>query len=161
VSACVEVRRCTQEEWEQLRELRLRALDEAPDSFGSTYEREARFDEAAWRERTANCAIARCDGITAGLVGGIAADGGAVELVAMWVEPEFRGRGVGDRLVDWVAATARAIGAGRVALWVADGNVAARRMYERCGFVDVDDDTPVARRAPRADHRMELPLADG
>ncbi len=43
------VRRASEDEWECVRELRLRALLEAPDSFGSTFEAEAQCAEADWR----------------------------------------------------------------------------------------------------------------
>jgi ribosomal protein S18 acetylase RimI-like enzyme len=60
----------------------------------------------------------------------------------MWVRPEHRGRGAATSLVQAVASWAAADGAREVALWVADGNVAAAGLYRRAGFV------PTGRRQP-------------
>ena len=77
------------------------------------------------------------DGAFVGSVTGIddRHEPGGREVVAMWVAPEWRARGVGGALMDAVLEWARAEGAASIALWVADGNDTARRLYERCGFV--------------------------
>ena len=38
-------------DWETWRDLRLRALRDSPSAFGSTYDREATYDKALWRDR--------------------------------------------------------------------------------------------------------------
>jgi ribosomal protein S18 acetylase RimI-like enzyme len=52
------------------------------------------------------------------------------------VVPEWRGRGVGTMLVADVLEHMRGQGVDRVSLCTQTGNVAARALYERCGFVD-------------------------
>ena len=101
-------------------------------------------------------AYATVDGEPAGIAGAGLPDDDSVELLGMWTAPEFRGRGVGRALVEWAVATAREQGRRRVGLWYADGNDSARRLYERCGFVETDDhpEAPYAK----ADHRMVLHL---
>jgi hypothetical protein len=47
----VEIRRVRAAAWKELREVRLRALADAPDAFASTLEREAAFPEDVWRQR--------------------------------------------------------------------------------------------------------------
>ena len=54
-------------------------------------------------------------------------------LVAMWVAPQARGRGVAERLVEAVFERPPA-GPRRVVLEVADGNDRAIGFYERMGF---------------------------
>ncbi len=160
MSGSVEVRACAPDEWAVYRDLRLRALAEDPSSFGSTHARELEFTEDTWRQRASGMAVAWCDGRPAGIVGAWEFEPMATELVGMWVAAECRGRGVGDALVAWVIDRARERGSARVGLWFAAGNEAARRLYERCGFVEVDDATPAEDRFARSDHRMVLPLRD-
>ncbi|MGB6714591.1 MAG: GNAT family N-acetyltransferase [Candidatus Cybelea sp.] len=51
------------------------------------------------------------------------------------VAPTMRGRGLGRRLLDLVVILARSAGAGKLTLFVYEGNAPARRLYERYGFV--------------------------
>jgi ribosomal protein S18 acetylase RimI-like enzyme len=78
-----------------------------------------------------------------GAVGGYTPNGAdAVMLIAMWAHPQVRRRGVGDALIREVLAWARENRWSRVDLRAADGNAAARRLFERNGFV------PTGRREP-------------
>ena len=52
----------------------------------------------------------------------------------MWVEPEFRGRGIGRHLVDTAVARFAELGVTQVRLDTARANEAARRLFESCGF---------------------------
>jgi GNAT superfamily N-acetyltransferase len=155
----VAVQPFTPDEWELLRDLRLRALRDAPEAFTSTEARESAFDEGTWRDRTARMAYATRDGSPAGIVGAIHADDGrSTLLVGMWVAPEHRGIGVGDALVAWVLDEARRAGDARVGLWYTDGNEAARRLYERLGFVEIADSGSLPGRLEECDHAMSFEL---
>jgi GNAT superfamily N-acetyltransferase len=57
-------------------------------------------------------------------------------LHAVYLHPEARGAGQGAALMRAALEDARARGAARVALWVNEKNLAARRMYERLGFAE-------------------------
>jgi GNAT superfamily N-acetyltransferase len=124
------------EEWAVLRELRLEALAAVPDAFGSTLERERRRPEAAWQEWAASgrCFVAEVDGAPSGLASWFVDDEGRAILVSMYVRPGARGHGLGASLVEAVCAAARDGGHTWVGLGVTEGS-AARRLYERCGFV--------------------------
>jgi ribosomal protein S18 acetylase RimI-like enzyme len=50
------------------------------------------------------------------------------------VSPEYRGRGIGGRLVNAALADLKARGAPRVVLSTADRNQAAQRLFARIGF---------------------------
>lgn len=57
------------------------------------------------------------------------------ELISMWVDPSWRGRGVADQLVTAVTGWAASEGFAQVQLWVAVGSDAAERPYARHQFV--------------------------
>jgi GNAT superfamily N-acetyltransferase len=124
-------------EGERLREVRLRALQDAPDAFGSSYAREIEFPPQKWAERLADQDarwwVATRDGADVGLVC-VRLEEGAAHLLSMWVAPEARKDGVGSRLVDAAVEWARTTGAEEIGLWAVDRNHAARALYARKGF---------------------------
>jgi len=118
--------------------VRLDALQEAPYAFGSTYEAERDAAERRWRQTLVDRArfVVEEDGVVAGTVSGGDGDaGGVAAMTAMWVDPRFRRRGIGDLLVKTVLDWARLDGYVEMFLWVTDGNHAAERLYARNGFV--------------------------
>lgn len=56
------------------------------------------------------------------------------EVMAIYVEPAYLRRGVGRALMNAARCRLRRVGVGWAALWVLDGNVGARRFYERDGW---------------------------
>lgn len=153
------VRRTKSDEWRLVRDVRLRSLRDAPEAFGSTYDRESRFGEGRWRDRVIESAwflaelvpdpdVAFAAAPTlepVGVVAGIrpASPPEQRHLVAMWVAPEARGTGVAAGLVDAVVQWARGDGGTQVSLGVADGNEPARRLYQRCGFAAIGERYPL------------------
>jgi RimJ/RimL family protein N-acetyltransferase len=131
-------------------------LLDAPQAFGSTHGREVDADEASWRARLGGRAqfVAELDGKVAGTAGGIHEDP-YVALISMWVAPWARGRGAGEALVNAVLDWARGEGSPEVRLWVVVDNLAAQRLYARCGFVR----TGAAQPVNPAERRMELEMA--
>ncbi len=139
----VEVRRVTPDEWEIYRTVRLAALAESPEAFASTIERELTFPEELWRGRlqSAQTFLAWLAGQPAGTVTVLSCDPsndygfpGTDHVVAMWVDPQARGLGVADRLVEAVLARARDAGVPGVVLWVFEANERAGAFYRRMGF---------------------------
>lgn len=59
---------------------------------------------------------------------------GTAQLRMLYVEPAFRGRGVGKRLVHQAVRFSRDAGYGRVILWTQDCLSSARRIYQNAGF---------------------------
>ncbi len=78
--------------------------------------------------------VALLDGRPAGMAGGIARGDGTSELRSVWVSPETRGCGVGDRLVAAVEGWARQRGSRALRLCVIPGNEAAIALCLRNGF---------------------------
>jgi len=138
-----EVRSLDPDEWAVWRDLRLRSLADAPDAFGSTLERELAFVEADWRDRLGSIAVvAFVDGTPAAMGGGYRVRPGWVQVVAMWTDPVFRGRGLARNVLDEIVAASRAVGR-RLVLDVAHGNSAARTTYEHYGFVATGESGPL------------------
>jgi ribosomal protein S18 acetylase RimI-like enzyme len=84
--------------------------------------------------------VAVADGEVAGYVrlgraSVLAASDHVVMINGLAVAPALQRRGVGRALLDAAAVEARARGARRLRLRVLAHNEAARRLYERCGYV--------------------------
>jgi GNAT superfamily N-acetyltransferase len=147
-------------DWAAWRDIRLQALQESPGAFGSSYAREREFEDQVWRDRLADpgsvCVLVVADGTPVGMGGGFTDGPGLLHVVAMWVEPAARRRGVGhlvlDALRDW--AGARGL---RLHLDVYSGNPGARRCYERYGFEATGETRPVAEGSAELAERMLLP----
>lgn len=143
MTADVRTRRVRREEWERVRDIRLRALTESPDAFGSTFERERPLARSEWIDfiegwsgATNALYVAEAGDAWIGIaVGSRAADEPVAHLYAMWVDPAWRARGVGTRLVNEVRAWARSWAATSVVLNVTGSNEAAVAFYARLGFV--------------------------
>ena len=121
-----------------LRDLRLQALTDSPEVFGSTLERELARTTEDWRKWMApgvTFLVLAADA-PRGLVAGVfdAQDRAVVHLMAMWVHPEIRGLGAADLLVAAVKDWAAEVGAAEVRLNVVESNARARRCYERGGY---------------------------
>jgi RimJ/RimL family protein N-acetyltransferase len=121
-----------------LRDVRLQAMLDAPDAFGSNYDRELQRTEADWRRWLSPGAtfILEVSGSPCGIVAGVRDDDDnhVVHLMAMWVAPSVRGTGASEQLVSAVIAWAQSEGARHIRLDVIKANDRARRFYERCGF---------------------------
>lgn len=156
------IREVAPDDWQLLRDIRLTALLDAPSAFGSSYEREAGFTEADWRERIETGAVnflAYLPEVSpAGLAGSFEDRPGVAELVAMWVAPAARGRGTGEALIDAVVNWAKNHDYREVHLWVTESNVPARGLYERCGFVPTGERQPLPSNPSLPEIGMRLPI---
>jgi len=162
-------------EWELYREVRLRALADAPEAFGSTWERESAFPESRWRQRleqrttflAVDLSVEPSVGLSVGAADGVGAplglaglvpdeeDPEAAELVSMWVAPEARGRGVAELLIEAAWRQCSREGLPRLSLWVVEGNTRAERLYSRLGFSRTGRRQPVREGDPRQEIRMQ------
>lgn len=75
------------------------------------------------------------------------------ELANIAVDPAWRGRGVGGRLLDLVLETARSRGVRDLFLEVREGNHVARELYRRRGFESIGTRRDYYR-DPREDARV-------
>ena len=159
----VEIREITPDNWQAMRDVRLAALQEAPQAFGSTYAREAPFTREQWLARISDRAVtylAYVDAAAepAGIAGVYIEEDGTPELVSMWVSPSARGQKVGEALIEATADWARSRGHDTFYLWVTESNGPACRLYERCGFTATGDRQPLPSDPALPEIRMRRPL---
>lgn len=85
---------------------------------------------------TAHCGLAllRVDGVAAGYCSWSPAAPGEMKLEQLYLLREYRGRGLGRRMLEHVAARARAAGCGVLGLTVNRHNRDAIDFYRRQGF---------------------------
>jgi GNAT superfamily N-acetyltransferase/DNA-binding MarR family transcriptional regulator len=112
---------------------------------GVLYAREYRWDDsferlvariaADYDPQRDRAFVAELDGERAGMVLCVHHDAHTAKLRTLIVEPRARGLGLGTRLVTEVIRHARRSGYETLTLWTNDVLHAARRIYERHGFV--------------------------
>ena len=137
-SLAVTVRRTGPGDAHALREIRLEALADSPDAYGSTLAEVRRWPARHWRRiaREGHYFLAFVGGSVAGMASGGLNDAhpGTRWLYGMYVTPDARGTGVADHLVEAVERWARDEGVDELYLHVADVATRARAFYERRGF---------------------------
>jgi dihydropteroate synthase len=157
------IRRSGPDEWQTWRDLRLRALADAPEAFGQTLASVGSFGEADWRGTVAPRTdavrfLAFVRDVPMGMCV-VVGESLVADLYAMWVAPEARGLGVAGELLAASAAVARMWGARELRLHVSDPQIAARRLYERHGFVATGERGPLRDGSPIMVDTLALPMA--
>lgn len=157
------IRRLRESEWRAFRDLRLRSLRAEPRAFGSTSAREESYPEARWRDWTRRGATSETegtfvatgsDGRWAGMCGGFSKEG-EFHIWGLWVDPSWRGQGIGRALLDAVLAWIDGSSSG--ALVILDVNPemsAAVRTYRSRGFTFTGVEAPLGHHPPAIVKRM-------
>ncbi|HEY3260035.1 MAG TPA: GNAT family N-acetyltransferase [Pseudonocardiaceae bacterium] len=145
----------------KLRELRLRALRDAPHAFFHSLDTERAVPAEEW-ERWAD--DPEHDRIMFVAVDGDSKDGewlgmagcslrgdsaGTLDATGMWVTPGARGRNIGERLIEAIVAWGRGRGAHVMEFAVTETNDVAIALYRRMGFAPTG-----RRRALASDPRL-------
>jgi GNAT superfamily N-acetyltransferase len=132
------IRRCGPNDWEDLRSIRLEALRDTPEAYGSTYEESVLWSDAQWKNAASTRLyyFADRDGDVVGMVSGGFNEGspGTRWLYGMYVTPSERGSGTAALLVKTIADWARVHGVGEIYLHVGSSVPRARAFYEKVGF---------------------------
>ncbi|QCR44781.1 hypothetical protein C1N91_15800 [Curtobacterium sp. SGAir0471] len=140
----IDLRRVTADDWALWRPVRLAALADAPQAFGSRLEDWQGAPEHRWRTRLslprAVDLLAVEGDVPVGMASGVPDpdDPALAEVISMWIAPDARGRGTVALLVDAIAESLVAQGVERLELSVMPDNGRARRAYERIGFTATD-----------------------
>jgi RimJ/RimL family protein N-acetyltransferase len=140
-----EVRRLTASDAEAYRTLRIEGLTLSPSSFGSSLAEEAERPASAWAERLDQGFVFGLSeaGVLVGIAGfyceAMRNTRHRGHVVGVYLTPSARGRGGSDLLIAAVIAEARNHVL-QLHLVVTQSNHAARRLYERQGFVIYGED---------------------
>jgi ribosomal protein S18 acetylase RimI-like enzyme len=154
------LRPTTEDDWREVRALRLEMLRDTPMGFAETYESALTHDETVWRSRGERGTAANSISLTAivdetwvGTMGGYL-DDGAPLLVGVYVTPRFRGdAGVADALLAGVEHWARQY-ADSLTLHVHGDNLRARRYYEKHGYTETGVQIPYVLNAAETELEM-------
>lgn len=139
----IEIKRITPETALVFKQVRLRALEDAPTAFSSTYAKESQLPDEEWEQRAArwggegDAIFLAFDGESAcGIVGSYVEPERVerAQVISMWVAPRHRRAGVGKALIDAVVEWNRPRGVRELALMVTSVNSSAIVFYERLGF---------------------------
>jgi ribosomal protein S18 acetylase RimI-like enzyme len=145
-----------------LRELRLRALRDAPEAFAETYaEAEARplEDWASWIADESRVVVAAIDGERwVGMVACRLRGESSTWLTALWVDPAARGAGLGLRLIEAAAEWAEERGRAAVELSVTTNNQSAATLYTRAGFAETGRRRPLPGDPSRTEVFLSRPV---
>jgi len=159
------------DDWSLYRDLRLAALSDSPDAFGSTLSTELERPPEMWRDRLQAAKtsglnlplLAHANAQPAGLVWA-KVDGsqhGVINVFQMWVAPEHRGQGIGRALLGCVLAWAKQQAARELHLGVACGDSPAMRLYLSNGFSPFGRTEPLRDGSALQAQRMRLVLDEG
>lgn len=152
----LEIALLSADEWQVLRDLRIRAATQSSNEIGETLEELlARTSDEYWKTQTRDY----CDHPDSKAIFILWADGKpeglvyaeverrevftAASIAAMWLDPKIRSLGWGKRLLSTALDWARKRGAMRVTLFVVEGNERAMKLYEGTGFSKIGH-TPAA-----------------
>lgn len=134
------------ERWREYRALRLSALADAPQAFGASFAVEAARPDEHWRDRLqavldgrSLLLFAESDGQLVGMLGAFWDDAaqaeGVANVIAVFVAPRWRGRGISTLLLDALLERLRQFsGLHTAELDVTVEQHAAVALYQHAGF---------------------------
>lgn len=125
----------------EFKTIRLRALQDTPTAFGSTYAKESQLTDADWQQRAQQWNSERSVAYLAwdgdqpcGIIAAAGEVPAKAGIYSMWVAPTHRRRGVGRMLITAVINWARSRQIETLHLMVTCNNDGAIQFYEFLGF---------------------------
>lgn len=140
----ITLRRLAPEDWQILRDVRLRALQSDPHVFGASYAQEAAQEDAVWQQRleSADVAIfgvfdgAEIAGMTAIAVAKDDPEKTTAKMWGSWLRPDLRGRGLSVPMyqarIDWARAHPSVA---RIIVSHRGSNAASMHANQKHGFI--------------------------
>jgi ribosomal protein S18 acetylase RimI-like enzyme len=130
--------RCS--EWHVLRDMRLSALRESPQSFLVKYDQEEKYGQERWQAEfdRGDWIVGERDGKPVCLTGVTRESNAPVHeryLEYVWVAPDYRGRGAASKMLAKILGELRESGVRTIFLWTLDDNNPARLLYKKLDFI--------------------------
>jgi len=144
----MEIVKLSAEDWEEYKTLRLRALKEDPQAFGTTYQKNIAYPKAEWQRRLASVAkgetnwllFARENNKLVGMIGAFIEEDveGTATIFGVYVPKEERGRGISIKLMEEILKelSKKSIFK-KVKLMVSKNQLPAIGLYKKFGFKQV------------------------
>ncbi len=147
------------DEWERLRDIRLRSLVENPEAFGASHEALSKFSESEWRNEFSKLThlVVSTQGVDISIMNIEILDGdfGATCWIGgCWTNPEFRGVGALRTMFNYLDLHAANRGWQKQGLGVWMDNFSAIAAYEKLGFVAMGEPQESSRRPGKFYQRM-------
>jgi len=139
----------TPDQWQRVRAIRLRALEESGYAFGGTFEVESAEDEAMWRLKFEknDFLIASVAGVDAAIlyIEVLKGDFGATCWIGgCWSDPQFRGKGLMRAMFTFIDEQEKDWKIQGLGVWT--DNFSAIAAYEKLGFVKMGGDVESTRK---------------
>ena len=155
----VEVALLSQDEWERLKAIRIRALIENPEAFGANLEEVQAQSKEVWLKlfEKEDYLVASINGIDVGMlyIEVLKGDHGATCWIGgCWTDPAYRGKGVMRALFNYIDLHAKEKNWSRQGLGVWTDNFSAINAYEYLGFAFAGEKMPGSREGKFFQHMI-------
>ncbi len=138
----IEIKKLSANDWQIFKELRLQMLKEEPQAFARTYDEVSKRTDEEWKENTENeeagILAVWLDGKLAGMNGYYYPERSIVEIWGMFIRKEFRGMGLGKKLMGEIEKEIRKDGGvKKIQVSVTSSQTAAFELYKKLGFREI------------------------
>lgn len=139
------IKRLTREDWQIFKELRVQMLTEEPQAYTTTLSQVLAYTDEEWKKRTAGertaVLVLFVNGKPAGMNGFYYDDKGELMIWGMFVKKEFRGKGLGKRLMDGIEKEIQKDDTvKKINICVKSCQIPAWELYKKQGFKEVARD---------------------
>lgn len=139
----ISIKKLTKEDWKIYKEIRLQMLSEEPQAYSQTLEELSSRNDEDWKEKTISDTMAvitiRVDEKLAGMNGLFYENRETVAIWGMFVRKEFRGMGLGKKLMEEIEKEIREDKVvKKIHVSVTDSQIPAWELYKKLGFKEIE-----------------------
>lgn len=135
----IEIKKLSEKNWKEFRELRLEALNTDPAAFGSSFEEEVLFSQKEWKKRIHDILFATFNNKPVGMIVYVFEEKLKIKHIAniygVFVKKEFRGQKIGEQLIkNAISVISKRKDIIKIKLNVNPDQKSAVKLYEKYGF---------------------------